>query len=214
MLTGLIGKKITQTRIYTDEGRQIPVTHIKLGPCTIVQVRTIEKDGYSAVQIGFGDMREKSLNKPEKGHLTKTGKAEKDFPRFLREVDFTLKSDEEAPVSGTEIAIDSIFTIGDIVKVTGVSKGKGFAGGVRRYGFAGGPKTHGQSDRHRAPGSIGSGTTPGRVYKGKRMAGRMGGETVTIRGLKVVAVDTATQIVTVKGVVPGNKNGLVVVQKQ
>jgi large subunit ribosomal protein L3 len=201
MATGLIGKKLGMTQVFTDDGAIIPVTAIEAGPCTIVQVKTPERDGYSAIQLGFGKKR--NLNKPEGGHRKGLG----DF-RTLRE----FRVDD---VGGFEVGqkLDaSLFTQGDVVDVTGHSRGMGFAGGVKRHHFHGGPKSHGQSNRHRAPGSIGAGTTPGRVLKGLRMAGHMGSERVTTHNLKVVGVETDRNLLLVKGPIPGAKNALVFIR--
>lgn len=180
---------------------------VALGPNYVTQVKTKDgQDGYNAVQIGFGE--KKSVKKPQLGHLKKAGFEQS--IRWLKEI--RVEDKDVAP--GKQINLGDIFKVGDAVKVTGVSKGKGFQGGVRRHGFHGGPKTHGQSDRHRAPGSIGSGTTPGRVYKGKKMAGHMGVETVSARGLEVMGVDKDNNLLTIKGAVPGPIGGLVIVQKQ
>ncbi len=199
-MAGILGKKIGMTQLYR-ENLEIAVTAIEAGPCCVTQVKTVEKDKYNAVQLGFGES--KKLTKAEKGHLKENG----DY-RYLRE----LRTDD---VKGYEVGqkIDvSIFKPGDIVQVEGISKGKGFAGGVKRYHFRGGPKTHGQSDRHRAPGSVGSTTTPGRVFKGLRMAGHMGARKVTARNIEVVEVDQAKNIVLLKGAVPGGKGGLVLIE--
>ncbi len=198
--------------MMTDAGIRIPVTHIEVTPAVVTQVKSMDKDGYIALQLGFGKAS-RNITKPLIGHLKQTGKDQKDLPRFLREVAYTAVEGESITV-GSTIAADTIFAVGDTVAVTGISKGKGFAGVVKRHGFHGGPKTHGQSDRHRAPGSIGAGTTPGRVYKGKRMAGRMGTETVTTQGLKVIALDVAKHILTIKGLIPGNSGGLVQINKK
>lgn len=191
------------TQIFTAGGEVAPVSILEAGPCYITQLRTPERNGYAAVQLGFAETTR--LNKAEKGHLGS------DLPalRHLREV-------RVADVSGFEVGqkVDaSIFSLGDVVKVTAISKGRGFAGGVKRHGFHGGPKTHGQSDRHRAPGSIGSTTTPGRVLKGLRMAGHMGNARVTVRNLKIVLVDAEKNLLGVKGSVPGAAGGLVLVQR-
>jgi large subunit ribosomal protein L3 len=199
-MAGILGKKIGMTQLYR-ENLEIAVTAIEAGPCCVTQVKTVEKDKYNAVQIGFGES--KKLSKAEKGHLKGNG----DY-RYLRE----LRIDD---VKGYEVGqkIDvTIFKPGDVVHVEGISKGKGFAGGVKRYHFRGGPKTHGQSDRHRAPGSVGSTTTPGRVFKGLRMAGHMGARKVTARNIEVVEVDQAKNIVLLKGAVPGGKNGLLLIE--
>lgn len=177
---------------------------ISLIPNVVTQLKTAEKDGYGAVQIGTGE--KKSVRKPQLGHLKKAGIEKK--VRFLREV----KIEAEDLQPGQEILLNQVFSIGDAVKVTGVSKGRGFAGGVKRHGFHGGPKTHGQSDRHRAPGSIGSGTTPGRVLKGKKMAGHMGVATVTYKGLEVIGIDKEKNILTIKGGVPGPIGALIRVE--
>ena len=200
-MAGILGKKIGMTQLYR-ENLEIAVTAIEAGPCCVTQVKTVEKDKYNAVQLGFGES--KKLTKAEKGHLKENG----DY-RYLRE----LRTDD---VKGYEVGqkIDvSIFKPGDIVQVEGISKGKGFAGGVKRYHFRGGPKTHGQSDRHRAPGSVGSTTTPGRVFKGLRMAGHMGARKVTALNLEVVDVDQAKNIVLLKGAVPGAKGGILLIEK-
>ncbi len=205
MLKGLIGKKIGMTQIFDEAGVAYPVTIIEAGPCYVTQIRRPERDGYSAVQLGFGEVNPKRLTGGQLGHL----KA-KDLPplRVLRE--FRAKTPEISV--GEAIKVD-VFSVGERVDVTGTSKGKGFAGGVKRYHFAGGPKTHGQSDRHRAPGSRGSGTTPGRVYKGSRGPGHMGNERVTEQSLKVVMVDAERNLIGVHGAVPGPKGGLVVIKE-
>jgi len=204
MLKGLIGKKIGMTQIFDEQGVAQPVTIIEAGPCFVTQIRNPEKDGYTAVQLGFGEVHPKRLAGGELGHLNK-----KDLPpmRFLRE----FRSKESATV-GDKVTVD-VFAVGERVDVIGTSKGKGFAGAVKRYHFAGGPKTHGQSDRHRAPGSRGAGTTPGRVYKGARSAGHMGNDRVTVQALKVVLVDAERNILGVKGAVPGGKGGLVMIKE-
>lgn len=199
-MAGILGKKIGMTQLYR-ENLEIAVTAIEAGPCCVTQVKTVEKDKYNAVQLGFGES--KKLSKAEKGHLKGNG----DY-RYLRE----LRTDD---VKGYQVGqkIDvTIFKPGDLVQVEGISKGKGFAGGVKRYHFRGGPKTHGQSDRHRAPGSVGSTTTPGRVFKGLRMAGHMGARKVTARNIEVVEVDQAKNIVLLKGAVPGGKDGIVLIE--
>lgn len=190
------------TQIFDERGEMIPVTLVEAGPCYITQVKTEEKDGYTALQLGFGET--KRLNKPQRGHL-------KELPplRYLREV---RVKDVRGYQAGQEFDA-SLFSVGDLVDVTGISKGKGFAGVMKRHGFRGGPATHGQSDRARAPGSIGGTTTPGRVFKGKRMPGRMGNERVTIQNLKVVLVDPGRNLLGVRGSLPGNRGGLVMVRK-
>ena len=197
-LEGLLGKKLGMTQIFDDGGTVHAVTVVEVTPVTVTQVKTPAKEGYGAIQIGYGT-RKKS-NKPMRGHTKKLG----DF-RTLRE--FRVRGEGEYAVGDT-VGLD-IFSEGDLVDVRGVSRGRGFAGGVRRWGFHGGPKTHGQSDRHRAPGSIGSGTTPGRVYKGQKMAGHMGAANVTVRNLKVIAKDEAKGLLLIQGAVPGATNGTV-----
>ena len=210
MVQALFGYKISQTQNFTPEGVRIPVTHIQAGPCWVVAVKTVGST--RRVQIGFGTIRH--LAKPLIGIMKKAGIEKK--PRFFREIRLPDgSSDKSKSMSpGTELRAGDVFAVGDGVRVTGVSIGKGFAGVVKRHGFAGGPRTHGQSDRERAPGSVGQTTTPGRVYKGKRMAGRMGGKNVTVRGLKVIGIDANTNILTVKGLVPGARHGLLFVQKE
>lgn len=190
------------TQIFDERGEIVPVTLVEAGPCYITQVKTEEKDGYKALQLGFGEA--KRLNKPQHGHL-------KELPplRHLREV---RVSDLQGYEVGQKFDA-SLFSVGDLVDVTGISKGKGFAGVVKRHGFRGGPATHGQSDRARAPGSIGSTTTPGRVLKGMRMAGRMGNERVTVQNLKVILVDPERNLLGLRGTIPGSQDGLVMVRK-
>ncbi|MCX6004299.1 MAG: 50S ribosomal protein L3 [Chloroflexi bacterium] len=200
-MAGILGKKIGMTQIYR-ENREIAVTAVEAGPCCVIQVKTADKDNYNAVQLGFGES--KRLNKPEKGHLKDNGQY-----RYLRE----LKIDDIKEFQvGQKIDV-GMFKAGDIVNIEGISKGKGFAGGVKRYHFRGGPKTHGQSDRHRAPGSIGSTTTPGRVFKGLRMAGHLGARKVTARNLEIVDVDPAKHLLLLKGAVPGARGGLLIIEK-
>ncbi len=205
MLKGLIGKKIGMTQIFDETGAALPVTLIEAGPCYVTQVRLPEKEGYAAVQLGFQEAKPKRLTSGELGHLKKN-----ELPplRFLRE--FRIK-DAEYKV-GDKVTVE-VFGVGERVDVVGTSKGKGFAGVVKRYHFAGGPKTHGASDRLRAPGSSGATTTPGRVYKGSRRPGHLGHERVTAQGLKVVLVDAERNLLGVTGAVPGSKGGLVVVQE-
>jgi large subunit ribosomal protein L3 len=205
MLKGLIGKKIGMTQIFDERGVAYPVTLIEAGPCYVTQVRRPESEGYSAVQLGFSETHPKRLSGGEVGHL-KTA----NLPplRFLRE--FRTKT---LDVSVGDVMKADVFSVGERVDVIGTSKGKGFAGAVKRYHFAGGPKTHGQSDRHRAPGSNGSGTTPGRVYKGSRRPGHMGDDRVTVQSLKVVLVDVERNLIGVHGAVPGSKGGLVIINE-
>ncbi len=190
------------TQIFRDNGKTEAVTAIEAGPCIVIQVKTAAKEGYDAVQLGFGEA--KRLKSPQRGHLKELGQFS-----YLRE--FRV-DDIEAFKVGDRVDV-SLFKEGDIVDVTGVSKSKGFAGVVKRHHFAGGPKTHGQSDRHRHPGSIGATTSPGRVWKGMRMAGRMGGERVTARNLEVSEADPDRNLLLLKGAVPGNRNGLLLIKK-
>ncbi|MHB8135777.1 MAG: 50S ribosomal protein L3 [Anaerolineaceae bacterium] len=207
MLKGLIGKKIGMTQIFDENGAAIPVTVIEAGPCYITQVRTVDSDGYSAVQMGFGEVKPKRLTGGQLGHLKRNNLSLPPL-RFLRE--FRVKTVEVN--EGDKLSVD-VFVVGDRVDIVGSSKGRGFQGGVRRYHFRGGPKTHGQSDRHRAPGSRGSGTTPGRVYKGARGPGHMGDDRVTAQNLKVVLLDPDRNLIGVRGSVPGSRGGLVLIKE-
>ena len=206
MIEGILGRKLGMTRLFDETGAATATTVLEVGPCFVTQVRTLDRDGYEAVQLGFGQIRANKLNKPERGHL-KNG-----VP--------TVRELREVPASGVDgIAVGErvdagLLAEGERVDVTGVSKGKGFAGVIKRHNFRGGPKTHGQSDRLRAPGSIGAGTTPGRVFKGTRMAGQMGDERVTVQNLQIVRVDPERNLVAVRGAVPGPRGGLVVIRKQ
>ena len=206
MLKGLIGRKIGMTQIFDESGRAIPVTLLEAGPCFVSQVKNAETDGYSAVQLAFGEVKPKRLSKDELGHL-KTN----NLPpvRVLREFR-TKKLEDINP--GDELKA-SVFAAGEYVDVVGTSKGKGFAGAMKRHGFHGGPATHGQSDRQRSPGSSGSGTTPGRVYKGKRRPGHMGDVQVTSSHIRVAMVDPERNLIAVQGSVPGAKGGTVVIKE-
>jgi large subunit ribosomal protein L3 len=198
---GLLGKKVGMTRLFAENGEIIPVTVIQVGPCFVTQVKSVERDGYSAIQIGYEHA--KRLNRPERGHL-------KDKPalRHLREI----RTDDASDYREGQTLDVSQFEVGDRVDVMGISKGKGFAGAMKRHGFKGGPITHGQSDRQRAVGSIGSGTTPGRVFKGMRGPGHMGDRRVTVMGLEIVRVDAENNLLAVRGAIPGAKNALVMVR--
>jgi large subunit ribosomal protein L3 len=201
MMQAMIGRKIGMTQLFQETG-EVGVTAIEAGPCVVTQVKTVDKDGYNAIQVGFGET--KKLKSAQKGHLKGLGSL-----RYLHE--FRVED-----TTGIEVAqkIDvDIFKPGDRINVIGISKGKGFAGGVKRYHFSGGPKTHGQSDRHRAPGSIGASATPGRVLKGQRMAGHMGNRRVTERKLEVIAVDSQRNMLLVKGAVPGARKGILYITK-
>lgn len=205
MITTLLGKKLGMTRVFTDDGRWIDVTVLEAGPCTVVQRKTKASDGYDAVQIGFGDLKESRCNKPMTGHFSKAGISPK---RTLREMRIA-ESSELKP--GDEIKAD-IFQTGDRVDVSGTSKGKGFAGVIKRHGFGGGPGGHG-SHFHRAPGSIGQSADPAKVYKGKKMPGQMGNKRITVENLEVVTVDTDKNLLLLRGCVPGATGGVVTVRK-
>lgn len=205
MAVGILGTKLGMTQVFDETGLAVPVTVIQAGPCPITQIKTRETDGYTAVQIGFGETRVKSLSKPELGHLAKSNSVPL---RHLTEMRQYLPSEDYSAYElGQEIKAD-IFEAGQVVDVTGTSIGKGFAGYQKRHNFARGPMSHG-SKNHRAPGSTGAGTTPGRVYPGKRMAGRLGGTQVTIKKLTVVRVDVERNLILIKGAVPGKPGALV-----
>lgn len=206
MFKGLLGKKIGMTQIFDEEGAAIPVTLIEAGPCYVTQIRSKDKEGYSAVQLGFEEVKPKRLTGGQLGHLKKY-----DLPplRYLRE--FRTKK-VDGLKEGDQVKVD-VFAKGEHVDVVGKSKGKGFAGTVKRHGFGGGPKTHGQSDRQRAPGSIGATSGTARVFPGKRMAGRMGNQRVTVHNLEVVHVDSERNLLVVKGAVPGPKGGLLIIKE-
>ncbi|MBN2004920.1 MAG: 50S ribosomal protein L3 [Anaerolineae bacterium] len=204
MVKGILGKKVGMTQIIQDDGKVVPVTVVEAGPCYVTQVRTPEQDGYRAVQLGFGVAKTKHLTQGQRGHLHKAGVPDL---RHLHEV--RIREDEVYEV-GQKILVD-IFAPGEHVDIVGNSKGRGFAGVVKRYHFGGGPHTHGQSDRERAPGSVGACATPGRVWKGKKMPGRMGGKRITIQNLEVVLVDPERNLLAVRGSVPGPNGSLVLV---
>ncbi|MCT4508657.1 MAG: 50S ribosomal protein L3 [Tepidibacter sp.] len=204
-MNGLLGKKIGMTQIFTEEGNVIPVTVIEAGPMVVTQIKNIENDGYNAIQVGFGDAKEKSLNKPQKGQFEKAGVS---FRKHLKE--FRVENLIEYKV-GQEITTD-IFEAGQMVDVTGISKGKGFQGVIKRHGQSRGPETHG-SRYHRRPGSMGACATPGRVFKGKKLAGHMGVDKVTIQNLEVVRIDAEKNLILVKGAIPGAKRSLVTIKK-
>ncbi|UCG55485.1 MAG: 50S ribosomal protein L3 [Dehalococcoidia bacterium] len=202
MIQGIIGRKLGMTQIFRENGEAEAVTAIAAGPCVVIQIKKENKEGYNAAQLGFGEI--KKVKPALKGHLKETGNY-----RHLREIRLV---DIKGIKVGDSINVN-LFESGDKVDITGMSKGKGFAGVVKRYNFAGGPKTHGQSDRHRAVGSIGASASPGRVLKGTKMPGHMGGEQVTTRRLEVVKVDGEKNIMLVKGAIPGAKNGLLIIRK-
>jgi large subunit ribosomal protein L3 len=205
MFKGLLGKKIGMTQIFDEDGVAIPITLIEAGPCFVTQVRNTKTDGYSAIQLGFGETRQKLLTGGQLGHLkrTKAGNL-----RYLRE--FRTKNPEVN--EGDTITVEA-FEAGERVDVVGTSKGKGFAGAMKRHGFGGGPITHGQSDRQRSVGSIGATTTPGRVFKGKKMPGRMGGDQVTAQNLKVVLIDAERNLIGVRGAIAGGKGSIVSIKE-
>ncbi len=206
-MTGLLGKKLGMTSIFDDAGQVIPCTVIEAGPCYVTQIKTVDRDGYEAVQIGFEEQKERRVTKPLRGHFAR---ANVKPTRVVREFRGNGVSEVQP---GQEIKVDRVFTKGDIVKVVGTSKGKGFQGVVRRHHFGGGFRTHGQSDRERAPGSIGSSSYPSRVFNGQRMAGRMGGDQVTVQNLTVVGVIPDSNLLLIKGSVPGAINGYLEIHK-
>lgn len=206
-MKGMIGKKVGMTQIFDEQGNVIPVTVIEAGPCYVTQVRDDERDGYKAVQLGYGQTKPNRLTKGQIGHLQKNN-----LPalQYLRE--FRVKGDGAVAVEeGAEIKVD-VFVQGDLVDVIGTSKGRGFAGTIKRHNFNRQPKTHGQSDRERAPGSIGMCAAPGRTLKGMRMGGRMGNDRVTMQNLEVVVVDAEKNLLAVRGSVPGSKGGIVIIR--
>ena len=205
MKKAILTTKVGMTQVFSEDGVLTPVTVLQAGPCVVTQVKTVENDGYSAVQVGFGDIREKLVNKPKKGHLAKAGVTAK---RFLKE--FRLE-DAESYTLGQEIKAD-VFAAGDKVDATAKSKGKGFQGAIKRHGQSRGPMAHG-SKYHRHAGSNGSATTPGRVFKGKHMPGHMGAVRVTVQNLEVVSVDAEKNLILVKGAVPGPKKSLVMLKE-
>ncbi len=205
MVNKLFGKKIGMTSFFLNEGESVPVTVLKVGPCVVIQKKTREKEGYDALQMGYGPRKESRLNKPSKGHFKGAG------GRFFSQLREIRVDDPEAFQLGDEIKSD-IFTIGEFVHVRGLSKGRGFSGVIKRWGFSGGKKTHG-SRSHRIPGSIGCSATPGRVQKGRKMPGRMGNQHVTIKNLKVVDVRPEMDLVLVKGAVPGGPNSFLEIWK-
>lgn len=207
-MTGMLGKKIGMTSIFDESGEAVPCTIIEAGPCIIIQIKTKEHDGYEALQLAFEDKKERLVNKPLKGHFLRANSKPKKLLREFRGFDtaqFQL---------GAAIKVDSIFSIGDVVSVIGKSKGRGFQGVVKRHHFGGGSRTHGQSDRERAPGSIGSSSYPSRVFKGMRMAGRMGGDRVTVKNLKVLKIIPESNLLLVHGSIPGHNDSYVEIRKE
>lgn len=207
-MSGIIGKKLGMTQLFDENGAVVPVTVIQAGPCPVVQVRTAEKDGYQAVQLGFGAQKAKRSSKAEVGHALKAGLEA--APRVLREFRFAA---DELPELGEQITVER-FEAGARVKVTGTTKGRGFQGVMKRHGFAGGRASHGATRIHRAPGSIGAGTNPSRVIKGKRMPGHMGNVQQTVRNLRVAKIDAERNLLYIRGAVPGPANGYVFITKQ
>lgn len=205
-MSGLLGKKIGMTRIFDDSGNVVPVTIVEAGPCFVTQIKTQEKDGYQAIQLGYGVKKEKNTTKPVIGHLKKAK-----VPPLRKIKEFSPFTDRDLEL-GDRITVD-IFRPGDKVKVTALSKGRGFAGVVKRHGFAGGPVSHGQSDRLRAPGSIGQSSYPSRVFKGYKMAGRMGNKQVSVLNLTVAKTDPDKNLIFIKGAVPGARNSMVEIYK-
>ncbi len=224
MIEGLLGRKVGMTQVFNETGEAVPVTVIEAGPCIITQIRTVERDGYNAVQIGFEEVEARKLTRPQQGHLVKLDKVRRWKHEPTKELlpkagmlvrhlcEFSSKNIQSCEV-GTVVRVEDLFQPGQWVDVAGTTKGRGFAGVVKRHGFRGGPRTHGQSDRLRAPGSIGGGTCPSRVWKGQRMAGRMGNKRVTVQSLKVVEVIPDKQLLLVHGPVPGPTNGLLEIKR-
>lgn len=205
MEKGIIGRKIGMTQLFTENGNVVPVTVVEAGPCTVIQKKTVDNDGYSAVQLGFEDIREKLVVKPAKGHYDKAQVA---YKRVLKE--FKLDNSDEMNVG--DVLKADVFAAGDIIDVTGISKGKGYQGTIKRLGFHRQPTTHGTSGYHRHQGSMGANSTPSKVMKGKGMPGHMGSEQVTIQNLSVVKVDAENNLIAVKGAIPGPNGGLVVLK--
>jgi len=202
---GIIGKKIGMTRLFSDTGDAVPVTVVEAGPCPIVQVKTKENDGYEAIQIGFGQKKENRTNKPDRGHFKKANVQPLKIMKEIRTEGLNVSE------LGNQVTVD-IFSAGDYVDVTGISKGKGYAGVMKKWHFKGSSATHG-SERHRAPGSIGASSYPSRVIKGLRMAGRMGGKNVTVQNLSVFKVDSSKNLLLIKGAIPGPNNGILMIKK-
>lgn len=207
-MLGILGKKIGMTNIFDDRGEAIMCTVIEAGPCVIAQVKTTEKDGYEALQLGFDVKRETRVGRPLRGHFDKAGCKPRKVVREFQGFEIGKFK------SGDEIKVDAVFAQGDTVSVVGVSKGRGFQGVVKRHHFGGGFRTHGQSDRERAPGSIGSSSYPSRVLKGMRMAGRMGGTRTTVKNLRVIRVVPESNLLLIRGSIPGHNNGYIEVYKE
>lgn len=206
-MIGLIGKKIGMTTIFAEDGRAVPVTILKAGPCEITQVKTPEKDGYTAVQLGFDPTKETKVSKPMQGHFKNAG-----TKAYKKLKEFRLEKNGDFEV-GQVLTVEQ-FEIGDKVSLSGVSKGKGFQGVIKRWGFHGGPKTHGQSNKFRSPGSIGQSSSPSRVFKGMKMAGHMGSRNITRSGSLVVGIDPNENLILVRGTAPGPRNGYLIIRKR
>lgn len=206
-MLGLIGKKVGMTQVFDESEKLIPVTVVEAGPCPVVQVKTEASDGYCALKVAYGDVKAHRTTKPQRGVFEKSGVA---LHRMLKE--FRVEGEPEQGVG--DVLNVELFEAGEVVDVSGRSKGKGFAGTVKRHHFAGGPKTHGQSDRHRAPGSIGQSSTPSKVMKGIRMSGHMGDRNVTSRGLTIQGVDAERNLLLIKGAVPGGNGATVIIRKR
>ncbi len=204
-MKAILGKKLGMTRYFDQNGNHVPATLIEAGPCKVVQIKNMDKDGYNAVQVGYQEQMEKRVTKPLLKHFEKANVKPQKILKEFRDFEGEVKV-------GDDISVN-LFSEGELVKVTGISKGRGFAGVVKRYNFGGGPKTHGQSDRHRTPGSIGQSAWPKRVMKGLRMAGQMGNENVTIRNLEILKVIPEKNQILVKGSVPGARNGIVEIKR-
>lgn len=207
-MTGILGKKIGMTSIFNDKGESIPCTVIEAGPCTVIQIKTMERDGYEALQLGFEDKKDRLTNKPMHGHFKKANVSPKKLLGEFRGFDVSKFQ------IGAVVKVDTLFAKDDIVSVRGHSKGRGFQGVVKRHHFGGGFRTHGQSDRERAPGSIGSSSYPSRVFKGMKMAGRMGGENVTVKNLRIVQIIPESNLLLLRGSIPGYNNSYVEINKE
>ena len=205
-MNAILGQKLGMTQIFDDEARSIPVTVVKAGPVHVVQIKTMEKDGYNAIQLSYGEMKPGKANKPQAGHYAKAGVAPAGHL-----VELKVEDPAEYKV-GQEIKVDDVFEIGTRADVSGVSKGKGFAGVMKRHNFSGQGASHGNHKSHRAPGSIGACATPSRVFRGKKMPGRLGNDRTAIKNLKVVRIDTDNNLLFVRGAVPGAKNGFILVE--
>lgn len=205
MVRGLIGKKIGMTSLFTPDGRYIPVTVVQAGPCTVTQIKTVQTDGYNALQLGFGEVKQTRINKPMEGHLKKAGEE-----RFATLKEMPVEKPEDYNL-GQTLTLD-LFQVGDRVDITGTSKGRGFSGVIKRHGFHGGRKTHG-SKSHRIPGSIGSSAWPSRVFRGKKLPGRYGNDRKTVRNLEIVDIRPDSHLMMLKGAVPGSRSGLVAIKR-